>query len=64
MARDVQRALGPLREQEAFDFLKTKGMVINKIDTSGFRKAAVATQDKFATEVGASDLLEIIRKTE
>ena len=63
MARDVQRTLGPLREQEAFDFLKTKGMVINKIDTSGFRKNAVAVQDKFAKEVGASDLLEIIRAT-
>jgi hypothetical protein len=38
-------------------------MVIHQIDTSGFRKAAVATQDKFAKEVGASDLLEIIRTT-
>jgi len=42
MARDVQRSLGPLREDEAFEFLKSKGMVINKIDTSGFRKNAVA----------------------
>jgi tripartite ATP-independent transporter DctP family solute receptor len=63
MARDVQRTLAPLREQEAFDFLKTKGMIIHKIDTSGFRKNAVAIQDKFAKEIGASDLLEIIRAT-
>jgi TRAP-type C4-dicarboxylate transport system substrate-binding protein len=63
MAWDVQRSLGPLREQEAFDFLKTKGMTIHKIDTSGFRKNAVAVQDKFAKEIGASDLLEIIRAT-
>ena len=64
MARDVQRSLGPLREQEAFNFLRTKGMVIHKIDTSGFRKAAVAIQDSVAKERGATDLLDIIRKTE
>jgi tripartite ATP-independent transporter DctP family solute receptor len=63
MARDVQRTLGPLREQEAFDFLRSKGMVINKIDTSGFRKNAAGIQDSFAKERGATDLLEIIRKT-
>jgi len=64
MARDVQRSLGPLREEEAFEFLKTKGMVINPIDTSGFRKNAVAIQDNFAKERGATDLLQIIRSTE
>jgi tripartite ATP-independent transporter DctP family solute receptor len=64
MARDVQRSLGPLREQEAFDFLKVKGMVVHPIDTSGFQKNAVAIQDSFAKERGATDLLEIIRKTD
>jgi TRAP-type C4-dicarboxylate transport system substrate-binding protein len=64
MARDIQRTLGPLREQEAFDFLKAKGMVIHKIDTSGFRKNAVEVQDKIAKDIGATDLLDIIRKTE
>ena len=64
MARDVQRSLGPLREEEAFEFLKTKGMVINPIDTSGFRKNAVAIQDNFAKERGATDLLQIIRSTD
>ncbi len=64
MARDVQRTLGPLREQEAFDFLKSKGMVIHSIDTSGFRKNAVSVQDKIASDIGAKDLLDIIRKTE
>ncbi|HWT81906.1 MAG TPA: TRAP transporter substrate-binding protein [Candidatus Methylomirabilis sp.] len=64
MARDVQRTLGPLREQEAFDFLKAKGMVINRIDTTGFRKNALEIQDKIAKDVGATDLIEIIRKTE
>jgi len=64
MARDVQRTLGPLREAEAFEFVKAKGMVINPIDTSTFRKNAVSIQDNFAKERGATDLLEIIRKTE
>jgi tripartite ATP-independent transporter DctP family solute receptor len=64
MARDVQRSLGPLREWEAFEFLKSKGMAINPIDTSGFRKNAVAIQDNIAKERGAMDLLQIIRATE
>jgi len=64
MARDIQRTLGPLREQEAFDFLKAKGMVIHKIDTSGFRKNAVEVQDKIAKDIGGTDILDIIRKTE
>jgi tripartite ATP-independent transporter DctP family solute receptor len=64
MARDVQRSLGPLREEEAFEFLRTKGMAINKIDTSGFRRNAVAIQDNIAKERGAMDLLQIIRSTE
>ncbi len=63
MARDVQRGLAPIRETEAFDFLKTKGMVIHEIDTSTFRKNAIAIQDKIAKERGAGDLLQIIRAT-
>jgi TRAP-type C4-dicarboxylate transport system substrate-binding protein len=61
MARDVQRGLAPIREAEAFEFLKGKGMVINEIDTSTFRENAVAIQDEIAKERGASDLLELIR---
>lgn len=64
MARDVQRALAPLREAQAFDFLRSKGMVIHKIDTSGFRKNAVGVQDSIAKERGATDLLHLIRATE
>jgi tripartite ATP-independent transporter DctP family solute receptor len=63
MARDIQRGLAPIREAEAFDFLKSKGMVIHAIDTSTFRKNAVAIQDKIAKERGATDLLQIIRAT-
>jgi tripartite ATP-independent transporter DctP family solute receptor len=64
MARDVQRGLAPIREAEAFDFLKTKGMVIHAIDTTTFAKNAVAIQDKIAGERKATDLLQTIRATQ
>ena len=64
MARDVQRGLAPIREAEAFDFLREKGMVINEIDTSTFRQNAVAIQDEIAAERDATELLEIIRSVE
>ncbi len=64
MARDVQRGLAPIREAEAFEFLKGKGMVINDIDTSTFGKNAVGIQDKIAKERGATELLGVIRATQ
>ncbi len=64
LARDVQRGLAPIREQEALDFLKGKGMVINDIDTRPFQKKAADIQDKIAKELGATDLLEKIRKAQ
>jgi TRAP-type C4-dicarboxylate transport system substrate-binding protein len=64
MARDVQRGLAPIREAEAFDFLKDQGMVINEIDTSTFREKAVTIQDEIALERDATELLGIIRSVE
>jgi len=64
MARDVQRGLAPIREQEALDFLKDKGMEINNIDTEPFQKKAAGIQDKIAKELGATDLLEKIREAQ
>lgn len=64
MARDVQRGLAPIREAEAFDFLRDKGMVINDIDTSTFRENAVEIQNEIAAERDATDLLEIIRSVD
>ncbi len=61
LASDVNRSLAPLREKEAFDFLRAKGMDITEIDTSVFRERAVASQDKFAADRGAQDLLKQIR---
>ena len=62
-ARDNNRELAPVREKEAFDGLKAKGMTFAEIDTTGFRQAAVKVQDDLAKERGASDLLETIRAT-
>ncbi|MDQ2081258.1 TRAP transporter substrate-binding protein [Xanthobacteraceae bacterium Astr-EGSB] len=63
MARDVQRALAPVREAEAFDVLRKKGMTIKEIDTTPMAQAAAKVQDELAAEAGASELLAIIRKT-
>ncbi len=62
-ARDNNRELAPVREKEAFDALKAKGMTFAEIDTTGFRQAAVKVQDDLAKERGAADLLETIRTT-
>jgi len=62
-ARDNNRELAPIREKEAFDGLKAKGMTFVEIDTTGFRQAAVKVQDDLAKERGATDLLETIRTT-
>lgn len=61
LAADVNRSLAPVREKEGFDFLRAKGMDITEIDTTTFRERAVASQDKFAADRGAVDLLKQIR---
>jgi len=62
IARDEQRKLAPVREAEAFAFLKEKGMVINEIDTTSFQKNASSIQDQIAAERKATDLLAKIRE--
>jgi TRAP-type C4-dicarboxylate transport system substrate-binding protein len=62
-ARDNNRELAPIREKEAFDALKAKGMTFAEIDTTGFRQASLKVQDDLAKERGATDLLETIRTT-
>ena len=64
LAEDVNRALAPQREAEAFEFLKSQGMVINKIDKAPFQEAALGVQDKLAGELGAADLLKMIREAQ
>lgn len=60
-ARDVQRSLAPLREREAFDYLRDQGMTITEVDTDVFVENARSVQDELAAEMGAGDLLEQIR---
>lgn len=64
LASDVNWSLAPVREQEAFDFLREQGMQINEIDTETFRQSAVEMQDTFAKERDAEDLLNQIRASQ
>jgi tripartite ATP-independent transporter DctP family solute receptor len=61
LARDIERSLAPLREQEALDFLVAKGMIINGIDRDPFFAAAKTVQDDLAKQYGAVEILEKIR---
>jgi len=64
LARDIQRALAPLREKEAMMQLKKHGMIISEIDRNQFLFAARKLQDKLAKEMEAEDLLKMIREEE
>lgn len=64
LARDMQRALAPIREQEAMSELIKHGMIIRQIDRTPFINSAKALQDKLAKEIGAVDLLQKIRDAE
>jgi tripartite ATP-independent transporter DctP family solute receptor len=63
LAQDINRSLSAQRDREALELLKSKGMVINEIDKEPFIKAAAPVQDQLAQQIGAKDLLEIIRAT-
>jgi len=60
-ARDIERALAPVKEKESLRLLQEEGMVVHEIDTTAFREKAVAIQDKLAAERGAEELLSMIR---
>jgi len=61
MARDVERGLTAIRENEAFQKLREDGMTITEIDTRVFAESAVVIQNNLANKMGALDLLEMIR---
>lgn len=63
LAQDVNRSLSAQRDAESMRALEAKGMVITAIDTKGFVKAAIPLQDRLANEMGASELLKLIRET-
>lgn len=62
VARDKGRAKAPVREREALQFLQDKGVQVHPLDTSGWEQASVKVQDRIAAELGATDLLEKIRR--
>lgn len=61
LAGEVNRSMAPLKEAQALDTLREKGMKINTIDTTSFIKKAADIQDKFAQNNKAEDLLAQIR---
>lgn len=63
LARDIERALAPVREKEALRFLEERGMAIRSIDREAFVKASEQLQDEWAARNGATDLLRMIRET-
>ncbi|CAM4011039.1 C4-dicarboxylate ABC transporter substrate-binding protein [Bordetella tumbae] len=61
LASDINRSLAPIREKEALDFLRSKGVTITTVDTTVFREKATALQDKIAADIGGTELLAEIR---
>jgi len=63
LAQDINRNLSEQRDAEAIDLLKAKGMIVNMIDKAPLISAAAPVQDDLAKQIGAEDLLRIIRAT-
>ncbi|VFR38084.1 TRAP-type transport system, periplasmic component, predicted N-acetylneuraminate-binding protein [plant metagenome] len=61
LASDINRSLAPVREAQALDQLRARGMQVHEIDTTSFQQNAVKIQDKFAADRKAEDLLTLIR---
>ena len=61
LASDINRSLAPVREGQALELLRAKGMTITEIDTTVFKERALKIQDKFAADRKAEDLLKQIR---
>jgi TRAP-type transport system periplasmic protein len=62
LARDVQRALAPLREAESFRFLEKQGMVVRNVDMSKLLEDAPKIQAELAAKLGGADLLKQIQE--
>ena len=61
MARDIQRGLAPLREEEALGFLEDQGMEIKTIDTEDLEIKTFNLQNELAEKNNCLQVLEIIR---
>ena len=61
MARDIQRSLAPLREEEALRFLQEQGMDVKTIPTEDMEARTISLQNKLAEKNNCLPVLEIIR---
>jgi tripartite ATP-independent transporter DctP family solute receptor len=64
MAAEIQRSLAPVKEQQAIDFLKSKGVQTHYIDIEPFRKQSMALQDRLAEKCNGLPILNAIRSYE
>jgi len=64
MAAQIERSLAPVKEKEAIDFLKSKGMQIHSIDTEAFLKKSIDLQNRLAEECEGLTILNTIRSYE
>lgn len=64
LAAQIERSLAPVKEQEAFDFLESKGMQFHTIDTEPLRIQCIPLQDELAEKCNATEILNAIRSYE
>ncbi|HEC41759.1 MAG TPA: TRAP transporter substrate-binding protein [Bacteroides sp.] len=64
MASQIERSLAPVKEQEAIDFLVSKGMQIHNIDIEPFRSSSIALQNRLAENCNGLAILNAIRSCE
>ena len=64
MTAQIERSLAPVKEQEAIDFLQSKGMQIHTIDTETFRLESIDLQNRLAEECNGMTILNAIRNYE
>ena len=64
MTAQIERSLAPVKEQEAIDFLQSKGMQIHTIDTEEFRLESIDLQNRLAEECNGLTILNAIRNYE
>jgi tripartite ATP-independent transporter DctP family solute receptor len=64
MAAQIERSLAPVKEQEAMNFLESKGMQIHTIDTEIFRLESIDLKNRLAEECNGLTILNAIRNYE
>jgi tripartite ATP-independent transporter DctP family solute receptor len=64
MAAEIERSLAPVKEQEAIEFLISKGVQTHHIDIRPFLSQSVAWQDRLAEKCNGLTILNAIRNYE